>query len=407
MLRFALKNMAIKKAQMILIVLSIVLSAGVGVLSYNVAQQVSDGISSTAGYYSAIVGPSGSATQLAMNTMYFTDEPVGTIPYAVVSDLKQDMRVTEVIPFAMADSYNGSSVVGTTSAFLSAKTVGEGRMFDDSAVFEVVLGASVAKLNDVAVGDQIYTSHAAGDVHTQPLTVVGILEESHTVYDNVVFTQIKTIWSVHDHGEEEHSEEEHSREEHSEEGHSHTQNNVCAILVKTKNPGHAMTLVNDYDGKIFTTAEGESISLQAIEPMSVVRGVLEETDNTKYIVFVLCAIILIMNIIVISIITLLNMYHSAKEIALMRLIGISMKKINMLYLIQNSLIGLVSTALAFGISRVCLIFMGDYAASMGAVLNLAKVYPMEWIILVCVFLISVLPTLICTFSMSRKDGISD
>ena len=91
----------------------------------------------------------------------------------------------------------------------------------------------------------------------------------------------------------------------------------------------------------------------------------------------------------------------------MRLIGISMKKINMLYLIQNSLIGLVSTALAFGISRVCLIFMGDYAASMGAVLNLAKVYPMEWIILVCVFLISVLPTLICTFSMSRKDGISD
>ena len=397
MLRFALKNMTIKKAQVILIVLSIVLSAGVGVLSYNVAHQVSDGISSTAGYYSAIIGPSGSATQLAMNTMYFTDEPIGTIPYAVVSDLKQDMRVTEVIPFAMADSYNGSSVVGTTSAFLSAKTVGEGRMFDDSAVFEVVLGASVAKLNNASVGDQIYTSHAAGDVHTQPLTVVGILEESHTVYDNVVFTQIKTIWHVHDHGDEDQAEEEHS----------HTHSGVCAVLVKTKNPGYAMTLVNDYDGKIFTTAEGESVSLQAIEPMSVVRGVLEETDNTKYIVFVLCAIILIMNIIVISIITLLNMYYSAKEIALMRLIGISMKKINLLYLIQNSLIGLISTVLAFGISRVCLIFMGDYAASMGAVLNLAKVYPMEWIILVCVFLISILPTLICTFSMSRKDGISD
>ena len=39
MLRFALKNMIIKKVQIILIVLSIVISAGVGVLAFNVAKQ--------------------------------------------------------------------------------------------------------------------------------------------------------------------------------------------------------------------------------------------------------------------------------------------------------------------------------------------------------------------------------
>ncbi|MBQ8431686.1 MAG: ABC transporter permease [Clostridia bacterium] len=404
MFRFAIKNMLIKKIQIILIILSIVLSAGVGVLAYNVGEQVSDGISGTAGYYSAIIGPSGSATQLAMNTMYFTDEPLGTIPYTLVTELMQDTRVNEVIPFAMADSYNGSSVVGTTTGFLSSKTVGEGRLFDDHGEFEVVVGWSVAQMNELKVGDQLYTSHAAGDVHTQPLTVVGILEQSHTVYDNVVFTQLQTIWQVHDHGEEEHTEEEHEGEE--EHDHS-THGMICAVLVKTKNPGYAMTLVNDYDGKVFSTADGESYSLQAIEPMATVRGVLEDTDNTKYIVFILCAIILLMNIIIISIITLLNMYHSAKEISLMRLIGISMKKINLLYLIQNSLIGLVSTVLAFGVSRVCLLFMGDYVASMGVVLNLATVYPMEWILLVAVFLISVLPTVVCTVLMSGRDGLAD
>ncbi len=409
MFGFAIKNMLIKKVQILLIVLSIVLSAGVGVLAYNVGEQVSDGISGTAGYYSAIIGPSGSATQLAMNTMYFTDEPLGTIPYTVVTELMQDTRVNEVIPFAMADSYNGASVVGTTTGFLSSKTVGEGRLFDDHSKFEVVVGSSVAQMNELKVGDAIYTSHAAGDVHSQPLTVVGILEQSHTVYDNVVFTQLQTIWQVHDHGEEEHEGEEHEGEEHEgEEEHDHSSHGmVCAVLVKTKNPGFAMMLVNEYDGKVFTTADGESYSLQAIEPMATVRGVLEETDNTKYIVFVLCAIILLMNIIIISIITLLNMYHSAKEISLMRLIGISMKKINLLYLIQNSLIGLVSTVLAFGVSRLCLLFMGDYVASMGVVLNLATVYPMEWILLVAVFLISVLPTVICTMLMSGKDGLAD
>ncbi|MBQ2858363.1 MAG: hypothetical protein IJE78_14815, partial [Bacteroidaceae bacterium] len=90
MLKFALKNMAIKKVQIILIVLSIVISAGISVLAFNVATQVDEGITSGAQYYSAIVGPAGSNTQLAMNTMYFTDSPVGTIPYSVVSSLQQD-----------------------------------------------------------------------------------------------------------------------------------------------------------------------------------------------------------------------------------------------------------------------------------------------------------------------------
>lgn len=403
MFRFAIKNMAIKKVQVILVVLSIVISAGVGVLAFNTAEQVSDGITGTAAYYSAIVGPAGSKTQLAMNTMYFTDSPLGTIPYSVVSDLQKDSRVTEVVPFAMADSYNGHSVVGSTSAFLSEKAIAEGRMFDDSATFEVVLGAAVARVNGVKVGEEIHTSHSVGDEHHEALTVVGILEESHTVYDNVVFTQLRTIWEVHEHEEEEETHDAAAEEEHDHAG----EETVCAILVRTKNPGYAMQLVNEYDGKVITTQDLDTFTLQAIEPMDTVRGILEETNNTKYIVFVLCAIILVMNIMIISIITLLNMYHSAKEISLMRLIGISMKKINLLYIIQNSLIGLVSIMLAFGVSRLCLVFMKDYVASMGVVLNVAKVYPLEIVILLGVFLISVLPTVVCTFMMSGKDGISE
>ena len=168
-----------------------------------------------------------------------------------------------------------------------------------------------------------------------------------------------------------------------------------------------MQLVNEYDGKILTDEDGDSTTLQAIEPMSVVRDVLNDADDTKYIVFVLCAVILIMNIMIISIITLLNMYHSAKEISLMRLIGISMKKINLLYIIQNGIMGLCAVLLAFGVSRGCMVLMNDYVESMGVVLNMSKVYPAEFLILFVVFLISVLPTVIWTFSMSKKDSITD
>ena len=400
MLHFALKNMAIKKVQIILVVFSIVISAGVGVLAYNVASQVDDGITENAGYYSVIVGPAGSQTQLAMNTMYFTDKPVGTIPYSVVEALQQDgTRVNSVIPYAMADSYNGNNVVGTTAAFLKDKSLAEGEMFDDAATLQVVVGATVAKQNNLRVGDVIHTSHSASglETHTQGLTVVGILQESYSVYDKVVFTQIRTLWQMHDH------EEEHEGEDH----HDHSHGTVCAILVSAKNPGYAMQLANEYSGKIITDCEGKNYTLQAIEPMSVVRDVLDDADNTKYIVFVLCAVILVMNIMIISIITLLNMYHSAKEIALMRLIGISMKRINLLYIIQNSLIGLASTLMAFGLSRLCLVGMGDYVADMGVVLNLTKIYPVEILILIGIFVISVLPTVIWTAVTARKDGISE
>lgn len=401
MLKFAIKNMAVKKAQILLVVLSIMLSAGVAVLAYNTAQQVSDGITGTAGYYSVLVGPAGSKTQLVMNTLYFTDSPLGTLPYSLLSQLKADMRVVSALPFAMADSYNGYSVAGVTAPFLDGKALSQGEMFTDGEAFQAVLGADVAASCGVKVGDSIFTSHSAGETHHQPLTVTGILAPTHTVYDRMVFTQIKTIWEVHEH-EEEHDEE-HEEEEHHD--HADMDGMVCAVLVRTKNPAYAMTLVNDYNGTIYTAPDGTPYSLQAIEPMDAVRGILEETDNTKYIVFVLCGIILLMNIVIISVITLLNMVHAAGEIRLMRLIGISMKRINLLYVLQNLLIGLASTLLAFGLSRLCLTFMGDYVASMGVVLDPGRVYLPEIIILLAVLIISVLPTLICTAVMAKKDGM--
>lgn len=400
MLKFALKNMAIKKTQVILIILSIVISAGIAVLAFNVATQVDEGITNNAGYYSAIVGPAGSSTQLAMNSMYFTDEPVGTVPYSIVTTLQQDSRVTQVIPFAMADNYNDYGVVGTTPAFLQSKDLRAGEMFAADETLQAVVGSNIAKYNSLEVGDVIYTSHSANgsDLHTKGITIVGILKESHSSYDNIVFTQLKTLWEMHEHGEQ---------EENSAEEHHHTHGTVCAVLVNTKNPGFAMQLVEEYDGKIITADDGDNTTLQAIEPMSVVRDVLNDADDTKYIVFVLCAVILVMNIMIISIITLLNMYHSAKEISLMRLIGISMKRINLLYVIQNGIMGLCAVILAFFVSRGCMVLMNDYVESMGVVLNMSKVYAAEFLILLAVFIISVLPTVIWTFSMSKKDGITD
>ena len=160
MLKFALKNMAIKKVQIILVVLSIVISAGIGVLAFNVATQVEDGITSGVGNYGVIIGPAGSKTQLAMNTMYFAEEPVGTIPYDVVVELQNNPQIRSAIPFAMADNYNGRKVVGTTPEYLEEKILSEGKMFDSNETMQAVVGARVAKENELKIGDTLHIAKA-------------------------------------------------------------------------------------------------------------------------------------------------------------------------------------------------------------------------------------------------------
>lgn len=392
MFKFAIKNMAIKKVKIVLIVISIVISACVALLAYNISEQVDDGFKSTAAYYDIIIGPAGSSTQLAMNTMFFTDKPLGTISYEYVENLRADMRINTVVPFTMGDSYNGAKIVGTEPIFLEGRALSDGEMFDER--FECVLGSAVAKKYGLSLGDTLVTSHGlaeGGHAHEQnPLRVVGILKQTNTSYDNVIFTAVETVWATHDHGvEEEHTQEEHEHEEHGE---------ICAILVKTKSFNHYNAVKTEY---------GADSKLLVINPSEVLREVLENVDMSSKIIYILCIIILIMNIFIISVITLLNMYDSKKEISLMRLIGIGMSKINMLYILQNGIIGLISTVLAFAASRLCLILMGEFVASMGIVLNSSKIYPIELAIMALIFTISVIPTVICTLNMSRKDGLSD
>ncbi len=418
MFKFALKNMAIKKAKIVLIVISIVISACVGILAYNISEQVDSGFKTTAAYYDMIIGPSGSSTQLAMNTMFFTDKPLGTISYEYVEMLQKDSRVNKVVPFTMGDSYNGAKIVGTSQDFLEGKEIAEGVMYEDA--FQCVVGSAVAEKYGLVIGSALITSHGlseGGHAHEgSPLTVVGILQTTKTVYDNVIFTPCETVWATHEHSDEENEEVENTEapEEDNVQDNSHTivdshisedetdsheaHGEVCAILVKSKSFNAYSQLFSEF---------GENSKLLVINPSEVLREVLENVDMSTQIVYILCIIILIMNIFIISVITLLNMYDSKKEIALMRLIGIGMNKINLVYIIQNAIIGFISTILAFVCSRLCLMMIGGYAATLGIVLDVSKIYPLEIAIMAVVFVISVLPTVVCTLNMSKKDGINE
>ena len=387
MLKFALRHMAVRRTKLMMTCLSIVVTACVALLAYNISTQISEGIIRTASSFDIIIGPSGSSTQLAMNTMFFTDKPLGTIPYALVEEIQNSGLASAVVPFSMGDSYNDAPIVGTTPALLEGKSLSSGEMFAN--VCEAVVGYDVAKKYNLHVGSSLITSHGlsgSGSDHAEsPLTVTGILSRTHTAYDNAVFTPCETIWALHDH-----------EDEHEESGEHDEDKTVCAVLVRSKS-------IADYSA--LTAAYSDNSDYLVINPNTVLREVLENVDMSRRIVYILCAVILIMNVFVITLIALLSAYDSRSEISLMRLIGVSMGKINLLYLIENAVAGALALALSLLAAHGCLLGIRSFVAGMGIVLNAAKIYPAEWAVLLLVFAVSILPTSIMTLRMSRRDGV--
>ena len=387
MLKFALRHMAVRRTKLMMTCLSIVVTACVALLAYNISTQISEGIIRTASSFDIIIGPSGSSTQLAMNTMFFTDKPLGTIPYALVEEIQNSGLASAVVPFSMGDSYNDAPIVGTTPALLEGKSLSSGEMFAN--VCEAVVGYDVAKKYNLHVGSSLITSHGlsgSGSDHAEsPLTVTGVLSRTHTAYDNAVFTPCETIWALHDH-----------EDEHEESGEHDEDKTVCAVLVRSKSIADYSTL---------TAAYSDNSDYLVINPNTVLREVLENVDMSRRIVYILCAVILIMNVFVITLIALLSAYDSRSEISLMRLIGVSMGKINLLYLIENAVAGAIALALSLLAAHGCLLGIRSFVAGMGIVLNAAKIYPAEWAVLLLVFAVSILPTSIMTLRMSRRDGV--
>ena len=244
----------------------------------------------------------------------------------------------------------------------------------------------------MSVGDEIYTSHGisetgdTGHEHKESYKVIGILRKTNTAYDNVVFINIADVWHVHGHVEEtEHNDEKHHGD-------------VTAILLKTKNPNFQSMVSSELN---------EMPGIQAVNPTTVIRDVMENIDLSKQIVYILCFVIGIMAFLIIYIIALLNMHDAKKDIKLMRLLGISKGKINAILVIQNLIISITSVILSIGICRMLLLAVNEFTSTMGIVVNYLKFYNEELLIVLAVVVLSLVPSFIANIKSFRQDPINN
>jgi hypothetical protein len=146
-----------------------------------------------------LLGRRGSALDLTMAALYFSDARPDALPMAEVEAV-WDSGLATPIPLNTAFETSGFRIVGTSLDYFDFRklTVAQGRGL--AVLGEAVVGATVARDLDLAVGDTLVSSPQnlfdLDGVYPLEMPVVGILAPTNTPDDDAVFVDIKTTWVI-------------------------------------------------------------------------------------------------------------------------------------------------------------------------------------------------------------------
>ena len=146
-----------------------------------------------------LIGAKGSALDLVMNSLYFSEEVPETITMAAI-DQVQETGLAAPIPLLVSYRARSFPIVGTTLDYFDFRQleIAAGRMF--SVIGQCVLGAEVARKLDLGPGDSITSAPEAmfdiAGVYPLKMRITGVLAVSDTADDRAVFVDLRTAWII-------------------------------------------------------------------------------------------------------------------------------------------------------------------------------------------------------------------
>jgi ABC-type antimicrobial peptide transport system permease subunit len=87
----------------------------------------------------------------------------------------------------------------------------------------------------------------------------------------------------------------------------------------------------------------------------------------------------------------------------MRLLGLQRKNIMGIIFFQNIIVSIIGVIIAFGLTRIALLLTNNITASVGIVMNYSKIYSEEYLIMLAVIVISMIPTFISLKKMFERS----
>jgi putative ABC transport system permease protein len=246
--KIIVRNLLYKPSGTLLSIVLLMFGVGMISLLLNLYQEAEDKFNNDLKDIDLVVGAKGSPLQLVLSAVYHVDAPTGNILRTDAEKIIHDPLIEQAIPLAYGDSYKTYPIVGTDTNYLKlyGAVLKEGHSF--MKVLEAVIGNQVAASSGLKPGDVFLGTHgmsAKGHVHKEfQYKVVGILQPSSTVLDNMVVTDIETVWKIHHHHHSANEEKEDINEE--KEVHqadtTKPEDELTALLLKFRSPMGLLTI---------------------------------------------------------------------------------------------------------------------------------------------------------------------
>lgn len=303
-----------------------------------------------AGGIDLVVGAKGSPLQLILSGIYHVDYPTGNIDYNESIELSKNPLIKQAIPLALGDNFNGFRIVGTNKAY---PTIYNGQIQAGSLWqkdFEVTIGSKVASKTGLVIGRQFAGVHGlsaeSDDVHeSTPYTVTGIFKETGTVLDQLILTNIESVWKIHDSHEHhhEHSEAEQEDGEHPKE--------ITTLLIQYQSPMGAITLPRLIN---------KSTNMQAASPVQEINRLYSLLGlGIEALTYISGFIILISALSIF--ISLLNSLKERKyELALIRVMGGSRFRLFAIVILEGISFAIIGYIVGFVASRFVMFALSTY-----------------------------------------------
>ncbi len=355
--KLSLKNIFNKPLSSTISLALLILGIGIISLLLQLNTLIKDQMDNNLKGIDMVVGAKGSPLQLILSSVYHIDSPTGNISLEEAEKISKNRMVGSSIKLLYGDNFKGYRIVGAEKKFIELYNGKIKKGKNLSKPFEVLVGSKVYSKLKIDIGDDLISSHGlreTGESHDdQSFKVVGLLEPSNSVIDQLIITLPQSVWDVHgnhDHEEEhEHDHEEEHEHDHNEE-HQHDDREITAMLIKFKSP---MNIIQ------FPRQINETTNLQAAVPSYEISRLfklfgfgIETLSYLAYLIIIVSGFSLFIN--------LFNSMRERKyEMALIRTLGASRLQLSTMIIFESIILTISGFILGLLFSRFGVMFVSN------------------------------------------------
>ena len=355
--KLSLKNIFNKPLSSTISLALLILGIGIISLLLQLNTLIKDQMDNNLKGIDMVVGAKGSPLQLILSSVYHIDSPTGNISLEEAEKISKNRMVGSSIKLLYGDNFKGYRIVGAEKKFIELYNGKIKKGKNLSKPFEVLVGSKVYSKLKIDIGDDLISSHGlreTGESHDdQSFKVVGLLEPSNSVIDQLIITLPQSVWDVHgnhDHEEEhEHDHEEEHEHDHDEE-HQHDDREITAMLIKFKSP---MNIIQ------FPRQINETTNLQAAVPSYEISRLfklfgfgIETLSYLAYLIIIVSGFSLFIN--------LFNSMRERKyEMALIRTLGASRLQLSTMIIFESIILTISGFILGLLFSRFGVMFVSN------------------------------------------------